>query len=385
MGNLVGSRKDLVQAALESGNLALLDWIQATVDCMIPDRSDAWSWQDPFVIAGRVGKVDSLDWLISNGYLFPKAAQSRAAIISSAILYKQDAVVQWILKNGFAESLSKQDLGEFASTPSTVSLQGAFSSGHANVVEWWMRQSGSLKNAFSLCRGQPSLAEFGNDTGPKQLDALQVWFEAGRAIDFAKCIHEASVKGRVDVLDWLLQSAKAPEDDFVKAWSNDDEFPDEETCGEMYAFFWFDMENHGDSLVWWRANLPHIAALPVNRGPYKNPIHAHFQQHMLKNSSFELLDPRHAIEEYGGLVGLLEYWKKTGGGHKLEDDADRCLTEASEYGQYHVLDWWKSSGLMMKCPEAVLTGETRVRWRAKEWWAKSGLVDESEIARIQVR
>ncbi|ORZ30113.1 hypothetical protein BCR44DRAFT_38639 [Catenaria anguillulae PL171] len=172
---------------------------------------------------------------------------------------------------------------------------------------------------------------------------------------------------------------------FAKAWSND-EFPDEIDASNMYAYYNFDTDNHGKSLAWWRANLPHVAALPVNRGPYHDPIHAHYLQHVLKNTAYELLSPYNAIEEYGGCVDLLEYRKQSGKLDELsEDEVEECLVEASQRGQCDVLEWFKlTSGFHIACPATIAVGDTEISRQAKAWWAKSGLVDGQQLARIKV-
>ncbi|ORZ33298.1 hypothetical protein BCR44DRAFT_38834 [Catenaria anguillulae PL171] len=422
-GHLTGSRRNLIQSALKSGNVQLLDWIQATIDPSVAGSDVSWDWMGPYERACQLGKVDLLDWLVANGYDIPQPGQKRAYVFYCAVSENNGAALDWLFENGFAHGMSLRDwsgclesassngyidmlrkLAEIISMvcaptlpasrpqrgrpiPARI-LHDAFSNGHVDVIEWWLKESGSLlKASFDLDHGKPYLeacTQYARNPS-RSLAALKTWYQGGRPIDYAECIHEASIRGRVDVLDWLLHSTIASKDDFVKAWSDAATFPDETYAETMYAHYWFDVDNHSDSLVWWRDNLPKVAALPVNRGPYENPIHAHYLKHMVGNASFELLEPFHAIEEYDGLVDLLEYWKQTGRVHELEEDADRCLTAATEYGNCLALDWWKASGLKMECPEEVLTGERPVLSEGREWWAKSGLVDQSQIVNIKVR
>ncbi|ORZ30976.1 hypothetical protein BCR44DRAFT_1443603 [Catenaria anguillulae PL171] len=408
-GYLMGSRKHLVQSALVSGKLELLEWIDANIDPSIPDVADWDSGNDLYNISQGVAHVDILDWLLANGFRLPAPGKKRANVFASAASYGRLDILEWLFTNGFAQDMTMEDWCESfcsasgnghvnvlewlaehipktwadtanapASPIPTNLLRHAFGNGQVDVIEWWAHKSGWLKDAYDLNDGLPYLNACDSNYEsrvPSKLAALKVWVNAGYEVEYAECIQEASTEGRIDVLDWLLHPTRVSEADFIKAWSSN-ELPHEEDLAALQAHYGYDIFNHGGTLVWWRAKLPHIAALPINRGPYYNPIHAHFLQHMLGNTSFQLLGPLSAIKEfYGGQVVVAE----------LEENADQCLAEASQHGDRHILDWWKESGLEMKCPEAILTGETRVRWRAKEWWAKSGLVDESDIARIQVR
>ncbi|ORZ30949.1 hypothetical protein BCR44DRAFT_329365, partial [Catenaria anguillulae PL171] len=397
--------------ALDSGDLDLLDWIHASEDPLIPDRTDGpWAGFEPFDIVCRNGNVNVLDWLFANGYQFPLSAEKRASLTSSAIHHGHFAVVKNLMRKGLVDNMSMRDWndcvvsacknGDFvlldllesrctgssapdprkvAKTQLTGALRGAFYQGRVDVIEWWLFKSSSLKHLFDLNQGKPYLDACKNEVSKfETLSALETWHRAGQPIDYAECIHEASIHGRVDVLDWLLHSTSASEEDFVKAWSVEGEY--EDPYGDLYAHYAFDIDNHGKSLVWWRATLPHVAALPVNRGPYENPIHAHYLQHMLNNSSVDLLDPLSAMcEKYGWVVGLLGYWKKMGREQELDQFAHYYLKVASDGGYLEVLDWWQASGLTMECPEDVLSGKTQIRKSVKEWWAKSGLVDDSQF------
>ncbi|ORZ30963.1 hypothetical protein BCR44DRAFT_1443565 [Catenaria anguillulae PL171] len=109
---------------------------------------------------------------------------------------------------------------------------------------------------------------------------------------------------------------------------------------------------------------------------------------MLHNTSAQLLSPYDAICQYGGCVDLLDYWRKTGTADKMDEfteQASWCLEEASGRGHCDVLEWFKvASGLTIECPSSILNGDEYVPRRVKSWWAKSGLVDEKQLARINV-
>ncbi|ORZ30965.1 hypothetical protein BCR44DRAFT_1443571 [Catenaria anguillulae PL171] len=339
-GYLMGSRKQLVQSAFVSGKLELLGWIDANIDPSIPDVADWDSGNDLYDISQGVACVDILDWLLTNGFRFPAPGEKRANVFASAASYGRLDILEWLFMNGFAQDMTMKDwcesfcsasgaghvnvlewLAEHIPKPQadtanapaspipTNMLWHAFGTGQVDVIEWWAHKSGWLKDAYDLNHGLPYLNACDSNYEsrvPSKLAALKVWVNAGYEVDYAECIQEASTEGRIDVLDWLLHPTRASEADFIKAWSSS-ELPHEEDLASLQAHYGYDIFNHGGTLVWWRAKLPHIAALPINRGPYYNPIHAHFLEHMLGNASFQLLGPLSAINEfYGGQVVLLE-------------------------------------------------------------------------------
>ncbi|ORZ30116.1 hypothetical protein BCR44DRAFT_38636 [Catenaria anguillulae PL171] len=317
-GFLLGSRNQLAEFALPSGNLELLKWIQANIDPSIPNV-EHWHFRyDSYQVASSFGNIDVLDWLLRNGYPFPSLGhtgdRSRASVFSAAT--KHLPVLEWLFKHGLASGMQMEDwtislerasnrghidvldwlakhIPEETGTalPSTRPIplalsRDVFSKGRVDVVEWWLHKSGWLKHLYDLNHGHPYRYACDSRCGCEDLSkaALKVWYDAGQPMDFAACIHAASINGRVDVLDWLLRSTSASEQDFVRAWSSN-EFPDKTESGNMYAYDRGnpDKANHAKSLAWWRANLPNVAKMPVNRGPYCNPVHAHYMQYVLSN------------------------------------------------------------------------------------------------------
>ncbi|ORZ30975.1 hypothetical protein BCR44DRAFT_1443597 [Catenaria anguillulae PL171] len=421
-GYLLGSRNQLVQSSLGSGKLELLKWIHATVDLSIPDMKGWYFGYDPYDISQGCGKVgvDILDWLLANGFPFPAPGDKRAKVFGSAAYYGRLDVLEWMFTNGFATDMTMEDWsGSFGSaseaghvhvldwlaeripkivsgTATTPSIRivfwRVFSEGRVGVIEWWMQKAGWLKDVYDLHQGQPYLyacERSRGETSDSMLASLEAWYDAGEPVDLVKCIHNASVHGRIDILDWLLHSTRASEQDFAKAWSSN-EFPDEATRGNMYAHYWYDIDNHGKSLLWWYANLPQVCTrMPVNRGPFVNPIQAHLFKHLLKNPSFELLDPGNVIDELVACVPILDYWRRHCKAEELEEltneSLPRCLEVASRCGKCDVLEWFKvASGLTIECPSSILNGDEKVPRCVKSWWAKSGLVDEKRLARIKV-
>ncbi|ORZ33295.1 hypothetical protein BCR44DRAFT_1438692 [Catenaria anguillulae PL171] len=402
-GYLLGSRNQLVRSSLQSGKLELLQWIHANVDPSIPDMPGWYFGCDPYDISqgcGTVG-VDILDWLLANGFQFPAPGDNkRAKVFGSAAYYGRLDVLEWMFMNGFAKDMTMEDWSKpFQSasqaghvhvldwlterippvTPASPiptsmvwrRVWRAFSDGRVDVIDWWAHKSGWLKDVYDLNHGQPYLYAcdscFVQCDAPSKLATLKVWVNAGQPVDFAACIHAASINGRVDVLDWLLRSTRASEEDFVKAWSSD-KYPDESTLSSVHARYGFDIDNHAMSLTWWRANLPRVAKMP----------------YVLNNASFELFSPYNAIEHFGECVDLLDYRKQAGYSYELEDVYE-CIEKASEMGQCDVLEWFKvASGIPIVCPTSISEGDIEVTRRAKVWWARSGLIDEKAVVKLKV-
>ncbi|ORZ33297.1 hypothetical protein BCR44DRAFT_328971 [Catenaria anguillulae PL171] len=386
---------------VQSEHIAVLDWLLAS-GCMEEVRDTDVG--ECLVIASKKGNVKVLDWFAHN---FARPSSSLGSIGTLPVMYFVRAlnkatkrchldVLDWWL-NQLSAIVPKLPAIEGIKS---YRLSHAFEAGRVDIIEWWLHKSGPLKSWLDAdddshsylraCKRNWSddgelLDPIKDHTGrhAAQLAAVQVWMDAKQPMDLAKCIHTASIYGRIDLLDWLLKTAKLPIGLFVQAWtsseyaegSNGNGDDDDDDDVEL------DDASHAGSLLWWRANLAHVCRMPVNRGPYIDPLHAHILEHVLHNTSFALLDTVTASER--GYLSVLEFRRNKGNLSVV--DLDLCLIEASWQGMCHVLDWWKREmGTAMKCPQVIAHGEERISKRAKHWWAKSGLVSEKEIAQMKV-
>ncbi|ORZ33301.1 hypothetical protein BCR44DRAFT_1438702 [Catenaria anguillulae PL171] len=97
-GRLVGSRLQLIQETMVSGNLALLDWIQAHISETVPASSNSSFvlYRGPYVTAcGGEHAVCVSDWLTANGYSLPLHASE---VDASASLFGRPAARQAMLE-----------------------------------------------------------------------------------------------------------------------------------------------------------------------------------------------------------------------------------------------------------------------------------------------
>ncbi|ORZ30966.1 hypothetical protein BCR44DRAFT_38879 [Catenaria anguillulae PL171] len=386
---------DVLLLAVHYQHVPVLDWLVANGAANKVSDQDLG---ECLVCASEKGYVDVLDWFARNLNRLSLSLHSigdlpvtfLARALKSATkechLYALD---WWLIQ---LTSL-KVDFSRF-DCAQTAMLYNAFFHGRADIVDWWLHKSGPLKRWFDLGYCRPYLAacrpnwdedglrldpiKDGSGKHAAQLSALNVWLGAKQPMDLAKCIHEASTSGRIDVLDWLLKVANPPTSSFAESWtsssfpqvgSDDDDDPYYEPLPESAT--------HERSLLWWRANFPEICCMPVNRGPYTNPIHAYMLEHMLRNTSFSF------IRRGSRCLSALEYQRNTVALRSV--DVEQCLIEASQWGgPCHVLEWWKRElGNKLTCPKVIVCGDKAISARAKRWWAKSGLVSEEAAAQIK--
>ncbi|ORZ39648.1 hypothetical protein BCR44DRAFT_1251875 [Catenaria anguillulae PL171] len=253
----------------------------------------------------------------------------------------------------------------------------AFETGRADIIQWWFHEPGPLRG--TQVAGHPYMAALcpTNDGSLRaaRMEALTAWVGANQPMDYARCIHEASISGLVEVLDWLYKIVQVPTADFVRAWSSKKYYGDFE---EMH-YEGYDRFNHGESLLWWRANLPQVCTkLEVNRGHYYNPIHVFTLEYVLKSSGLYDVHWPYLMSKLGN-APLLAYIHQQG---YYDEDLYRTQCEpslliASQRDCCNVLEWWKrESGQEIKLPLDIVEHRHEVGKHAKVWWTLSGLVQE---------
>ncbi|ORZ35877.1 hypothetical protein BCR44DRAFT_41921 [Catenaria anguillulae PL171] len=202
-------------------------------------------------------------------------------------------------------------------------------------------------------------------------------------MDFSSCIYLASTNGKLDVLDWLLNEAKAPLEAFLDAFNPADECKYYQVVLDCMAH---QKTHDGSALLWWRHNVPQVQGTWMTPSPANeqyNPINMHLLEQVLKVQ--DILWPS-AMWNLRGSWSMLSYLQNKGiltaSGLAEEQDKDWSLEDelicisarTPPSWLCTALEWWQCAfPQQFACPAEIASGETPVREGARKWWLRSGL------------